>query len=146
MGSWSGCASGSAPNATCTVTGLSTFTATATANDGWTTASGGVNATGVNQTPVVTCDFSVAMPNGSNGQLTWHVNDDDGEPQHSCPITVVQPSQGTQILVDGEGCYYVDARSELCDICWGYIKMRVTDPWGAFHECTTRIYPRLPFP
>ena len=141
---WSGCASGSSPNATCTVTGIGSFAANVTVNDGWATGSAAVGATGTNQTPGVTCPFSVTMPAGSTETLTWNVNDDDT--QHTCTVTVQQPSQGPQLTVYNQDCYSVELHSELCDICWGYVVMRVTDPWGAEDDCGIRIYPRSPFP
>lgn len=76
--SWSGCASGSAPRATCTIDRPGTVAASVeVSDDHGHTVSGSISATGANQPPNVQIGHAILLPSGLTIDLLGNVNDPD---------------------------------------------------------------------
>jgi hypothetical protein len=74
---WSGCASGTGNQATCSLNSLEVITATATATGAGGTAQASATARGTNAPPVVTCLGNYYFPTGSDQAILYAVDDPD---------------------------------------------------------------------
>lgn len=89
---WSGCASGTGNNATCTLTQIGANTAKATASDGWTTASSTVDSTGTDTPPMHHYDIGPSYNGGAYTEIPFAFDDAENDPLTSCTATCTDPN------------------------------------------------------
>lgn len=86
--SWSGCASGTAPSATCSVNASSPVSATLSANDGWVAASATAGGTGSNQPPGVSCSSASGSGGNNSGTVSLQGCTVDGALNEGVVLTI----------------------------------------------------------
>jgi parallel beta-helix repeat protein len=89
--SWSGCASGSAPSSTCTVSSIGAHVATASVSDGWATTTVNVTSTGTDSPPTHAYNIGPYYNGGAWTEIPFSFNDSDGDPLRSCTATCQTP-------------------------------------------------------
>lgn len=134
--SWSGCATGAAKAATCSVNALSSFTATVTVSDGHAhTSQASVAVAGINNPPTISnCHpFSNPMTAKAGGQFDFKGGDPDGDPWTATLGVTGTCKTNTHECDESRG--FCNLQTLSAGECNGTITIK--DPWNATVSCTS---------
>jgi Bacterial Ig domain len=146
--SWTGCASGANPSATCSVNSNGPISATLSANDGWVVASATAGGTGSNQPPTVSCASASGSGGNNSGTVSLQGCIVDGALNEGVVLTISRSDpEGDPLTTNwtsaGASCANPGPTQVHCAVAVGVdyatVTATVTDSLGAARAVEWRL-------